>query len=50
MVRWEGYEPEWEWERLAKGGPGQAGDPLDTWEPSAALKGTLALTMWEEEE
>ena len=48
LVRWAGYEPEWEWYRHATEGPaGLMGDPVDTWKPRAALKNTLALAQWE---
>ena len=46
LVRWEGYEPEWEAMRME--GHGQVGDPVDTWEPWTSLRNTEALLAWED--
>ena len=46
LVRWAGYEPEWEYERME--GHGQVGDPIETWEPWATVKNTEAYLAWED--
>ena len=47
LVRWEGYHPSWEeWRPMDFAG--QVGDPVETWEPAALVKNTLALQEWEE--
>lgn len=43
-VRWKGYHPSWERWRVE--GLGEAGDPLETWEPLKHLKQTEALIAW----
>lgn len=45
LVRWAGYEQEWEAMRME--GHGQPGDPIDTWEPWLSVKDTEALEAWE---
>lgn len=42
LVRWEGYEPEWERWRIH----GSVGEPLETWEPLAVVRNTEALQAW----
>ena len=44
LVRWVGYHPMWEQWRME--GRGQAGDPLDTWEPLDNVVDTEALATW----
>lgn len=44
LVRWAGYDASWEPWRIS----GQAGDPIETWEPARLLNGTLALREWKE--
>lgn len=44
LVRWAGYQPEWEVWRLE--GRGQPGDPLETWEPLSVVRHTEALERW----
>ena len=46
LVRWAGYEPEWEVHRLD--GHGHPGDPVETWEPWSTMKHTQAMQEWEE--
>ena len=46
LVRWAGYRPEWEAERIT----GSVGDPVETWEPRHALIGLPSLWEWEEAE
>lgn len=44
LVRWAGYEPEWEAWRIP--GRGRPGDPVETWEPLSVVKHTEALEHW----
>lgn len=45
LVRWRGYDPSWEAWRVP--GRGSTGDPVESWEPAANLRGTRALAAWE---
>lgn len=44
LVRWAGYQPQWEAWRLE--GRGRPGDPLETWEPLSVVRHTQALERW----
>jgi len=44
LVRWLGYDPEWERWRIP--GRGAPGDPIETWEPHSVVKNTEALSIW----
>ena len=43
LVKWLGYEPEWEEWRIS----GELGEPVTTWEPRINMLGTEALETWE---
>ena len=42
LVRWSGYHPSWEAWRTE----GNPGDPVETWEPLAAVRQTIAWEDW----
>ena len=44
LVRWEGYDPTWETWRIQ----GEVGSALETWEPLAVVRRTMAYRAWEE--
>ena len=46
LVRWSGYDASWEPWRIS----GQAGDPIDTWEPLVTVRRTEAFSQWREEQ
>ena len=42
LVRWAGYNPAWEVERIT----GAPGDPIETWELPCSVRNTAALQEW----
>ena len=44
LVRWEGYDPTWETWRIQ----GEVGSALETWEPLAVVRRTMAYRAWQE--
>ena len=43
LVRWEGYEVEWEAWRIQ----GEVGSPVETWEPLSHVRHTEAFRKWQ---